>query len=340
MRPRTTDTQRMDWTDTLSARAGGPAVSPEGGQPVGGCGANENDSAALAAIAAAVRGVPHRRVLHLGADRGSNRCGRAEEGPFDLIVSLRTLPTDRLPELPSLSPETYRRGRNLELALARPTPACREVSESLASARRLGRVGGHVVLHERLPGLSQALLFARLLSGAGLLVTEWRGVASASPVASLGGRAGALIVGEVRPSPVPFREEEALASLLPSPGKTTLRRLPRPGSGGRFARSGPEAEAHFRWLSRGAKEVRVAGRRPGGRAFGARFGVAEPPAAYLYYCDTEDVRELDVIDVRLGWDLFAPAAERYALAAADGEGCDVHPPADALFAGLRALLGA
>lgn len=354
MRPRPSDTHLTPRSDTLAVRPGGLAASPAEGrvaEPLIGL----DDAASLGAIAGALRGLPHGRVLHLGAggdsltgslesrlvaDRGGTSHARPTEGPFDVVVSRRTLPIDRLPELPSETPETYRRGGNLELALARPTTACRELSEALASARRLGRVGGHVILLERLPGLSQALLFARLLCGAGLLVHEWRRVDATSPVASFGGGRGcALVVAEIRPGPVPFREKETLAALLPSPAKTTLHRLPRPGSGGRLARSGPEAEYQYLWLSRDAKEVRVSGRRPDGRAFRARFGVVEPPAAYLYFCDTEDGRELDVADFRLAWDLFAPAAERYASAGTDGTDYDVHPPAETLFTGLRTLLG-
>lgn len=312
---------------------------------------------ALRAIAEALRDVPHRRVLVLGArsgplasrlpgslvvnaGRGDGRRALEAGGPFDAVVSLRGIPTDRLPEIRSESPETYRRGEKLEQALVMPTAATREASAALASAKGLGRVGGHVVLLETLPGLSQSLLFARLLCGAGLRVTEWRRLNSARPRAALGcGRGHTLIVAEVRPGPVPFREEAALASLLPNPGKTTLHRLPQPGSGGRLTRAGPEAEAHFRWLSQGAREVSVGGRRPGGLEFKACFGVAEPAAAYLYYCDTGDVRELDVVDVRLGWELCGPFADRLAAAVAGGTAYDVRPSDEALAAQLRAMLG-
>lgn len=201
------------------------------------------------------------RVVGLGpGPEGAGRDGGRDAGPYDAAVCFESMPTHQMPIVPSESTETYRRGPNWGPWRRAEDGAVRQVASRLGAARRLVREGGTVLLRELLPDVSSALCLARLACEAGLRCTGWAHAhLHASADRPPDGRDGPVLLAEVSPGPVAFREEEALGGILPPLWKLTLHRLPRPGSGGRLTRRGVEATLYHELVSGRAHELVVRG---------------------------------------------------------------------------------
>jgi hypothetical protein len=259
-------------------------------------------------------------------------------GPFDVVVSLQSMPIYLLPWLPAESPESYRRGDALNVVATDPVLPSRRVAQAFASVRRLARVGGHAVLHERLPEVSRALLFVLLACKAGLRIDEMRPVVWESPTEPLGGpRSSPLMVAECLDRTVVFEESPVIAFYLPRP--TRLAPLAPPaGANTALVLSGPEAQAHFEALPAERRNLCVKSAMQDGRQVHVHLGVAGR-LAYAYSCSSHDFREMKVADAGLARSLFGSVVESLQRLSQSGQASAIDPTPAGLPELLNALLG-
>lgn len=289
--------------------------------------------AGLVGVARALRdraGVPNAEFLC--GEYAEQRFGR----PFDVAVSLRALPAYFLSFVESRQPDSYRRGRTLDVLASDPVLPHRRVRECLEAVRRLLSEGGRAVMQERLADLSRVLFFSRLAAAAGLRTdhlqqVEWETDAGADAVR----HAGPLIVAEARTPPAAFGEDQVIDLLYPP--AELLPGAPAPGSGRVAVLTGSLAQQAYLALPAGRRLCVKAVLRDGRRRH-VHLGLVEDVAAFTYACDTRDRRELRLADVRQASYFFAAAAQEIARSVCSGEAVALEPVVDGLGEAIDALL--
>jgi SAM-dependent methyltransferase len=262
----------------------------------------------------------------------------AAGGPFDAAVSLQAMPAYFLPFLPSEAPETYRRGEPLIALADDPVLPHRRVARCLAAVRAALRPGGRAVLHERLGGVPQALLFSLLACRARLgprstFPVSWEAANEVVP----GRRSAPLVIAEALSGPAAFDEDQALALLHPP--APSLPPVPAAGTGQMIIVNGPLAAQAFRAVMAAGAGLCVRARMRDGLARHLHLGRGRNAVAFSYACDTHDGRELKLAHAdRAAW-LFAAEADALRREAAAGRFASLEPPAERLPELLRAALG-
>ncbi len=245
--------------------------------------------------------------------------------PFDVVVSLQSMPTSLLPILPSETPESYARGGRLEAALRSPDATISPLADAIAAVRRLTAEGGCAVLHERLQKLPRALAYQYLLNSSGFDIVErcWAGWTSASQRDER--QASPLIVA--RPAAAPVRcDESGMIELYSMPaGLPRLDGLPLNHS---VTYIGFQATAAYARLPGPRHEVAARLRRSSGSHMAAFFGTAADRFAYVYVCDTSDERKVIVGPLAIGRKMLAEGVNELQRLVSSGQAVDCEPPLD------------
>ncbi len=229
----------------------------------------------------------------------------APSEPFDVVLSLQTMPTYLLPWLPADDPESYLRGRQLDRAAVAAVPSLQLVSDALAACARLVKPGGCVILHERFRGYPDAALFQYLAHRAGLRLTEQTAIHWQTANEREGVQQAPLQVAKRESIPVSFDEPAFLASYLPVPATMDLT-APQLDQG--VILSGPAAHANFQALATEKIDVCAALSYPQQEVH-LHMGLVGQLAAYVYTCSTRDQREFKVCRASHARELFGPVLE-------------------------------
>lgn len=253
---------------------------------------------------------------------------------FDLVLSLQTTPTYLLPQVPSQSPESYLRGRNLEAAASESS--ARPVAQALASMRRLAGQDGWVLLQERFPDIARASRFLYLLGDSALAVERLELLAWQAANERAGVQQAPLIVATPHAVPAPVDESRLIGLYYPQPETADVSRL---GFDQPTTLTGVKAHWSFAALAGLRQEVCVQGRGQDGHRFHIHVGLLAGTRAYVYTCTTADYRELKICDARYARMLFTPVAEQLLLKQMAGEILDAEPEPRALAGIFRAKFG-
>lgn len=261
---------------------------------------------------------------------------RSLEPPCDAAMSLQSLPTYLLPQLPSEGPSSYHRGALLEAAVGGEQFPGRPVAEALAALHRLTAPTGHVLLHERLADIGRALLFGYLAARAGFQASRLQLVSWQAANEREGVQRAPLIVAERRDAPASFDESAMVDCLFERPARVDALSL---GLEQPVALTGPQAQWSFDALEGQRVEQSVRGAFRDRHRFLIRLGILAGARAYVYTCATSDYRELKICDVRYALMLFAPVAQQLLSRYVAGEISEVDPDPAALDGLLRAKFG-
>lgn len=256
--------------------------------------------------------------------------------PFDVVLSLQTVPTYWLPQIPSESPESYERGNNRVPVASDPSSPARHVADALAAIQRLAGEQGHVFLHERLPDFSRTSLFLYLLNKTGLriqsaLLLQWRAANEREGI-----QKSPLFVASPRPGPVEFDESHLITMLLSESGAVDCTRV---GVEQPALLHGTDAQRCYLMLP-SKDEVCVRGAARDGNRFAIHLGTADTNRVFVYTCTTSDYRELKVCAAQYVRMLFAPVVEQLLLKHKAGEIADTEPDPRGLGEILRAKFAA
>ncbi len=224
---------------------------------------------------------------------------------FEVVLSLQSMPTYWLPWLPSESPESFARGKNLQAESWHATSPVQRVAVRLAGVRRFAATGGRVILHERMHSASRAGLFLFLAARAGLRVTAIKPLSWQTAGERAGVQMSPFVELEAQQEKAPFDEARVLDLYFPVPAATTL-----PAERNQaLLRRGAEAQQMFCALLGKQHDVCIGFSTREPNRFHIHLGTCEPGFAYVYTCGTNDYRELKLCSSTFARQLVSPVIE-------------------------------
>jgi hypothetical protein len=233
-------------------------------------------------------------------------------------------------------PESYQRGKGLEVAAVNPAAPVQGVATALASLRRLAGGQGHVVFHERLPDIPRAVLFFYLASRADLRVTHQDHLTWETANERAGRQQSPLAVARPEPGAAPFDESSVTDLFLPPDDHATYSEQQLDQG---LILAGAQAERYFNALRPRCEDVCVQGTTADQNRFHVHLGVADGRRAYVYSCSTADYREFKICDARFARMLFSPVVEHLQHQQNTGSVIQVEPLPAALWQRLQAWFG-